>query len=147
MLERRKTNAMFNDITRLFKTGSSYIETRVTDGPTNGRTKRRGDAGLLSLTIAHQQSNENGKSIPTLRSNVRIEVSKEIGDTGAFAKGYVQFTMSTPRGVFSSTEMQEATARLVQFLVAGEQSSETTGSPGPFAANFLSVPRLYNEEP
>lgn len=120
------------------------VVTAIVDGPTNRKTIRSSADSLTQLTIAHQESKENG-AIPTQRSNVRIETSKEVADTGTFAIGYVQFTMSIPKGVFSVVDTKVLVAQLLNFLDQGDNS---TPIPVVEAATDLSpIDRLYAGEP
>lgn len=133
-----------NDKLRLFHNDTTYIEVNKIEGPTNGRTKRRGDSGKLLQTTAHQLSNENG-SIPTLRSNVRITEFKEIGDTGKSAQAYVQFTSSVPRDLFEVIDVQKLAARLINILKNGGDPEQTAGVGADYDT-LNGIPRLYNEE-
>jgi hypothetical protein len=89
---------------------------------------------------------ENG-AIPSQRSNVRIEFSKEIEDTGKFAKAYVQFTMMVPPGIVTNTETTELVEQLINFLVRGEQSSTASSGTMASLSNVSArVDRLINQE-
>lgn len=124
--------------------GSGDIVTAIVDGPTNRKTLRSSADSLTVLSIAHQESKENGV-IPTQRSNVRIETSKEVEDSGTFAVGYVQFTMSIPKGIFSVSDTKALVAQLINFLDQGDSSS-----PEPVVdsgTDLGPVDRLYAGEP
>lgn len=138
---------MFNNTVNLVPTTDSPYDSYIIDGPTNRKTERSfvftgGMTGIL--TIAHSQSNENA-GLETQRSNVRIELSKEIEDTGKFAKAYVSFIMSTPKGVFTVDEMASLTAMLMNFLRYGENA----GADDIVIAADLStvIQRIYAGEP
>jgi len=116
------------------------VNVSLIDGPTNQRTTRASADGSMKLSIAHQLTSENGP-VETQRSNVRIEISKEIEDTGKTAKGYVQYSQSFPRSVFTAAEAQALASRLVTFLVS-ESHASIVGN-----GDLLTVARLYGGEP
>jgi hypothetical protein len=120
---------------------SATTSVALIDGPTNQKTLRSSADALTLLSVAHQETSENGKGIKTQRSNVRVQISKEIEDTGVSATGYVQFTMSLPRDVFTAADAQKAAAQLINFLL-NEAGGCTVAN-----ADCLSIPRLYAGEP
>jgi hypothetical protein len=139
---------MFNNTTQLYRNAVD-ADTIVTALISNNgqRTVRAGDdGGLTELTIAHSASNENGV-IPTQRSNVRVSFLKEIGDTDKLAKAYVQFTMSVPKGTFTSTEVQILAAELINFLCYGDSVLAASAVGAIQSSDVGSVPRLYAGEP
>jgi len=132
---------MFLNTVPLVSTGST-ITVALIDGPTNQKTIRSSADGKTVLTIGHQETSENGKAIKTQRSNVRIELSKEIEDTGVSAKGYVQYNMSFPKDVFSAAEVRAAANKLVNFLFNEDATLESADDGA-----LINVTRLYGGEP
>jgi hypothetical protein len=135
---------MFANTLTLVGTGTP-VNTSIIDGPTNGKTVRSSADGVIEVSIAHQESNEN-PGYDNRRSNVRITKLIEVSDTGKFVKAYAQFTLSIPHGVVDATVSAQITAQLVNFLVQAETASSEDADYVE-AADFDSIPRLYAGEP
>lgn len=111
----------FNNTTTL-RVGGAVLNTEIQSGPVNNRTVRvAADGSPVVLSIAHGDSNENGK-VPSQRSNIRVALSKELGDTGTLILGYAQLTIMVPKGEMTETEIGIQIARLVNFLRFGDAS-------------------------
>jgi hypothetical protein len=137
---------MFNStVTLKAITGETVVN--LIDGPTNQRTVRSAvDSKDGVLSVAHQSSNEN-PGFDTQRSNVRFLTSKEVGDTGKFVSGYVQFTMSLPRDTYSAADAQVMAAKLFNFLIQGESPDGSEADTSVSHANCAAIARLYAGEP
>lgn len=133
------------EITKLYTNDVTELALALFDGPRDRRTERRAaDAGQTTLTIAHSDSNENGK-VPTQRSNVRVLTSKEIGDTELLAKAYAQLTLSVPKGIFTLADVQKLVAQLLNIVLVGDNTETAAAIDG--ATGLYLVPRLYAGEP
>jgi hypothetical protein len=134
---------MFNDIT--LSTGTNEGVAVLIDGPTNRKTIRA--FGHKTVTIAHGDSNENNAAgVTTQRSNVRINLDKEIEDSGKTASGYVQLTLSVPKDVITEAEVKTLVAQLLNFLMHGETPNSEEAKI-VLTTDLDSVPRLYAGEP
>jgi len=133
------------DNARVFVTTTEYHDFVKISGPTNGQTVRVGT--LLSnpgkLTVSNLGTSSENGTVPTDRSNVRIAVSKEIGDTGKFVQGYVQFTMSIPKGFFTDTETAAMAAGLLNYLQDSALEAETEMAGAVLGTSMATVRRLY----
>jgi hypothetical protein len=127
-----------------FREGGNSKTVLLIDGPTNQRTVRSSADSLVRLTIAHQESNENPGFV-TQRSNVRINLSKEVEDTGKSVNGYVQLTQSFPKDVMTVAEISTLFAYMLNLVVDG---GETLDPASGIAKEDLDlVPRLSIGEP
>jgi hypothetical protein len=117
---------MFNNNVKLVAgaASASNKDTTLIDGPTNRKTLRSSASGELSFSLAHQESNEN-PGFTTQRSNVRVQLSKEVADTDKTVNAYAQLTISHPKETVTALEVRELIAFLVNFLQYGDLADGT----------------------
>lgn len=119
-------------------------EVVIIDLPSNRRTVRSSTDGVYTLSIAHQESTENGAHL-TQRSNVRLAKRIALDDTDATVTAYAQLTLSIPKDHITEAQTRNLVNQLVNFL----QEAENAAEAGPSIADngFDAVTRLYAGEP
>jgi len=133
---------MFNQPINL-RTDDVTAALAIIDGPQNRRTLRASADGVIKMSIAHQESNEN-PGFTNQRSNLRVTESVPLDDTDKTLGAYVQMTWSFPKDHFNADKLRKLTGMMIGFLINAENSG---GSDGIDHALLTAVTRLHAGEP
>lgn len=137
-----------NNLTLTMRSATGGETAVLVDGPTNRRTLRVSNGALpLEVSIAHQASSEN-PGTDSVRSVVRLAVTKVNAETGKDVMGYVQFVMLHPVSQVDITadDLHDLVIALLNFFTDGGHSSAAIVSSGDEAGISLVVDRLIQGE-